>query len=101
MPSPPGYVRDYKQERKTELARGGRIKHTLRLRARRLAVKKGMVKPHDNKDLDHKTPLSKGGSNSPSNFRVESEHANRSFPRSSSGKLLVNKEETLPGHNKK
>lgn len=101
MPSSPGYVRDYKQERKTELARGGRKKHTLRLRARRLAMKMGLVKPHDGKDLDHKTPLSKGGSNDASNFRVESQHANRSFPRDSSGKLKVNHEETTPGHNKK
>jgi hypothetical protein len=87
MPSAPGYVRDYKQERKTELARGGRKKHTLRLRARRLAVKMGMVRPHDNKDLDHETPLSQGGSNAPSNFDVESKHANRSFPRTKTGAI--------------
>ena len=49
MPSSPGYVRDYQQERKTELARGGRKKHTLRLRARRMLMKKGMVHPHDGK----------------------------------------------------
>ena len=101
MPSPPGYKRDYAQERKTELARGGRRKNILRLRARRLAIKKGMVKRNDGKDLDHKVPLSKGGTNDASNFRVESQHANRSFPRDSSGKLKVNHEETLPGHNKK
>jgi hypothetical protein len=87
MPSAPGYVRDYKQERKTELARGGRKKHTLRLRARRLAVKMGMVKPHDGKDLDHEKPLSQGGTNAPSNFDVESKHANRSFPRTSKGAI--------------
>jgi hypothetical protein len=87
MPSSPGYVRDYKQERKTELARGGRKKHTLRLRARRLAVKMGMVKPHDGKDLDHETPLSQGGGNDPSNFDVESQHANRSFPRTKTGAI--------------
>jgi hypothetical protein len=101
MPSAPGYVRDYTQERKTELSRGGRKKHTLRLRARRLAVKMGMVHPHDGKDLDHKTPLSKGGGNSAANFRVESQHANRSFPRDSGGNLIANHEETKPGHNKK
>jgi hypothetical protein len=101
MPSAPGYVRNYAEERKDQLARGDRKKHTLRLRARRLAVKMGMVKPHDNKDLDHKEPLSKGGSNTPSNFRVESEHANRSFPRTATGALVVNREKTKPGHNKK
>lgn len=101
MPSPPGYKRDYAQERKTSLARGERKKHTLRLRARRMAVKTGLVKPHDGKDLDHKTPLSKGGGNEASNFRVESPHANRSFPRASSGALIANHEETKPGHDKK
>ena len=101
MPSSPNYKRDYQQEYKTMLARGDRKKHTLRLRARRVAVKRGLVKPHDGKDLDHRTPLSKGGSNDTSNFRVESQHANRSFPRASSGALLVNREETKPGHDKK
>jgi hypothetical protein len=91
MPSSPNYVRDYKQERKTSLARGERADHTERLRARRKAMKMGMVKPHDGKDLDHRTPISKGGTNATSNFRVESKHANRSFPRTSSGALKVNR----------
>lgn len=88
MPSSPSYVRDYQQERKTELARGGRRKNILRLRARRLAIKKGLVKRNDGKDLDHKIPLGQGGTNDPSNYRIESEHANRSFPRTPSGKMV-------------
>lgn len=80
--------RNYKEEYKDMLARpGARTAHTLRLRARRIAVKKGMVKPHDHKDLDHKDPLSQGGSNNPSNFRVQSIHANRSYPRTSTGAI--------------
>ena len=90
MPSPKGYVRDYKEEEKTASARGENKDNALRHRARRLAVKKGMVKPHDGKDVDHKQPLSKGGSNTPANFRVESEHDNRSFPRSKTGALVAN-----------
>lgn len=90
MPSAPGYVRDYKQERKTAIKRGEMKGHTARLKARRLAVKMGMVKPHDNKDLDHKQALSKGGSNTPSNFRVASEHDNRSFPRNKRGAMIRN-----------
>jgi hypothetical protein len=89
MPSAPGYKRDYQQEHKTMLARGDRDKHTQRLRARRLAVRKGMVKPHDGKDLDHKTPLSKGGAPlAIKNLRVQSQRNNRSFKRTSSGAMV-------------
>jgi hypothetical protein len=86
MPSSPNYKRDYEQERKTFLARPGANKNNiLRKRARRLALKKGMVKP--GQDLDHKQPLSKGGSNTPSNFRATSPSANRSYPRNSDGSI--------------
>lgn len=86
MPSSPDYVRDYKQETKTSKARGERdVGHgspnAERSQARRAAIKMGMVKRNDGKDLDHTKPLVKGGSNKPSNWRVRSPHANRSFPR--------------------
>lgn len=84
MPSSPGYVRDYKQERKTAIKRGEQGPHSenaVRLKARRGAIKLGMVKRNDGKDIDHRKPLVKNGSNKPSNWRVRSEHANRSFPR--------------------
>lgn len=93
MPSSPSYHRDYKEERKTALARGEakgpKSGHTLRLRARRIEMKKGLVHPHDGKDVDHKTPISKGGGNAKdgSNFRVESVHANRSYKRTHSGAI--------------
>lgn len=99
MPSSPGYVRDLKQEYKTGKARGDVHASMLRKRARRLMLKKGLVKP--GQDVDHKTALGKGGSNTQSNFRVESEHANRSFPRNPDGSMKVNHEATTPGHNKK
>ena len=99
MPSSPNYVRDLKQEYKTAKARGDVRKSMLRKRARRMMLKKGLVKP--GQDVDHVTPLSKGGANSPANFRVESEHANRSFPRNPDGSMKVNHEATRPGHNKK
>ena len=93
MPSSKNYVRDYAQERKTAESRGetgqGRdSEDATRHRARRKALKLGMVKP--GQDLDHKTPLSKGGTNAVSNFRAESPHDNRSFPRDSSGALVAN-----------
>ena len=93
MPSSPGYVRDLDQEYATAKARGDAgtghdSKTAVRERARRKALKLGMVKP--GQDLDHKKPLSHGGSNAPSNFRAESPHENRSFPRRSDGSMLAN-----------
>ena len=44
-------------------------------KARRMMMKAGKVHKGDGKDVDHKTPLSKGGGNSPSNLRVRSQHA--------------------------
>lgn len=48
-----------------------------RNKARREAIKDGRVKKGDGKELDHKTPLSKGGSRSTSNTRVTTRKANR------------------------
>jgi hypothetical protein len=87
MPSAPGYKRDMKQERATQLARGEGEDNRKRKQARRVATKLGMVKPKDGKDLDHKIPLSKNGSNTPANFRVQTPHQNRSFARTSSGAI--------------
>ena len=49
--------------------------------ARRELMKEGLVRKGDNKDVDHKRPLVKGGGNSRGNLRVLSEHDNRSFRR--------------------
>lgn len=94
MPSSPGYVRNLAEEYKTAKARGDDgtghdSKNAERHRARRKALKLGLVKP--GQDLDHKKPLSKGGSPlATSNFRAESPHANRSFPRRSDGSMIAN-----------
>ena len=90
MPSSPGYVRNYKQEDKTardrgEVGTGSESGNAERHRARRKALKLGMVKKGE--DLDHKTPLSQGGSNGKSNWRARSPHANRSFPRNPDGSM--------------
>ena len=45
--------------------------------ARRKMEKAGRVRKGDGKEVDHKKPLSKGGSNSPRNLRVTSRRANR------------------------
>ena len=90
MPSSPGYVRNIPQEMATAKARGEQStghdsEEAKRMRARRAALKRGMVKP--GQDLDHKKPLSKGGANTLKNVRAESPHKNRSFPRNSDGSM--------------
>ena len=52
-------------------------KRTARNAARAAMVKAGKVSKGDGKDVGHKTPLSKGGSNSRSNLRVQSRTKNR------------------------
>lgn len=55
--------------------------------ARRELMKEGLVRKGDGKDVDHKVPLSKGGTNSRSNLRVSDASSNRSFSRNSDGSL--------------
>ena len=55
--------------------------------ARREMEKAGKVHKGDGKDVDHKTPLAKGGSNDKSNLRVKSKSDNRSFKRTSGAKM--------------
>lgn len=50
-------------------------------------MKEGKVRKGDGKDVDHKKPLAKGGSNSRSNLRVRSASANRSFARTKGAKM--------------
>jgi hypothetical protein len=99
MPSSKNYRRNYSQEYKTAKARGEEdAGHNgvaaIRHRDRRLATKLGMVKPGDRKDLDHAHPLSKGGKEGRTNWRVESPHDNRSFPRRSDGSMIANHPKT-------
>lgn len=56
-------------------------KRSMRNKARREMEKKGLVHKGDGKDVDHKTPLVKGGGNGKGNLRVVSASDNRSFPR--------------------
>lgn len=93
MPSSEGYSRNYKQEYKTQKARGesgtgSNSDNAKRKRLRRKALKMGMVKK--GQDLDHKKPLSKGGSNTLKNARAVSPHENRSFPRNKDGSMKNN-----------
>jgi 5-methylcytosine-specific restriction endonuclease McrA len=79
--------RDYSQQRQynaTPAATSKRVKNNA---ARSEAIKAGKAKVGDGKDVDHKTPLSKGGSNSSSNLRVVDKSVNRSFSRNSDSTL--------------
>jgi 5-methylcytosine-specific restriction endonuclease McrA len=71
-------ARDYKQEYADYHAKPEQIKNrAARNHARLEATKAGSVKKGDGKEVDHKVPLSKGGSNAKSNTRVVSRETNR------------------------
>ena len=73
--------RPYKHEYKMQQERGENPARAKRAAARRAMDAKGVNRK--GKDIDHTIPLSKGGSNSPSNLRLKSPSANRSFSRNS------------------
>lgn len=59
-----------------------------RQKARREMDSKGIDRK--GKDIDHKRPLSKGGTNASSNLRLVSPSTNRSFTRNSDGSVKSN-----------
>lgn len=87
MPSAPGYKRDHKRERETARARGELALNAPRKQARRDLEKEGLVKPFDNRDVDHVKPLSKGGGTGRSNLKAVSAAKNRSFKRKPDGSI--------------
>lgn len=88
MPYQKNGKRDYKLEydlyHSRPEQRKNRSKRTL---ARNDALAEGRVQRGDGKDLDHRVPLSKGGSNSRGNTRVTSASENRSFSRNADGSM--------------
>ena len=85
MPSSKNYVRNYKQEAATEspARKEDRRKREV---ARRAYIKASGAIP-SGFDVDHIHPLSKGGSNKPSNTQLQKSSANRSYPRTKAGKM--------------
>jgi len=67
-----------KQQRKYNSSAKAKKDRVKRNTARRRAIKKGIVKKGDGKDIDHKKPLRSGGGNTKGNTRVRSKSANRS-----------------------
>jgi hypothetical protein len=68
-----------------------RERNNARKRARYDLEKRGVVSKGDGKDIDHKIPLSKGGTNRKSNLKLESASSNRSFTRNSNHTVKINK----------
>ena len=88
MPSSPNYKRDYRQEYdsyqgKPEIKK----RRAQQNKARRMLEREGVVSKGDGKDVDHKKPLSKGGTTTRSNLRVKSASANRSYKRKADGSM--------------
>ena len=80
--------RPYKKEYEQQVARN---EHPLRMdrqEARRAIDAKGINRV--GKDIDHKKPLSKGGTNSASNLRLVKPATNRSFARNSNHTVRTN-----------
>ena len=62
-------------------------KRAERNQARAIMEKEGLVHKGDGKDVDHKKPLSKGGTTTRSNLKVKSATANRSYARTTKGAM--------------
>jgi hypothetical protein len=62
-------------------------KRAQRNKARRILEREGVVHKGDGKDVDHKTPLSKGGTTVRSNLRPKPASANRSYKRNADGSM--------------
>lgn len=74
------YRREYDSYQGTAEQKKNRAKRNA---ARREMIKDGRASKGDGMDVDHKKPLSKGGSNGKSNLRVVDGNANKSFSRNS------------------
>jgi hypothetical protein len=83
----PRNPRRYDLERKYDGKPEVKEKRAARNRARRKLENEGKVQVGDGKDVDHKTPLSKGGGNGRSNLRVKDASENRSYPRTRSARM--------------
>ena len=88
MPYMKNGKRDYKRENELYNSKPEQIKNrTARTTARRQANAAGTTHKGDGTNLDHRVPLSKGGSTAKSNLRVVSEGTNKSFARNKDGSI--------------
>lgn len=88
MPYMTNGKRDYKKEVKNYTSKPEvKQKRAEQNAARREMSKAGLVHKGDGKDVDHRIPLSRGGSTERSNLRVVPASTNRSFARNADGSL--------------
>jgi len=81
-------MRDYKKEYQDYHAKPEQISNRAqRNKARGMLEKEGVVHKGDGKDVDHKRPLSKGGTTTRKNLVAKPAAANRSFKRTSTGAM--------------
>lgn len=74
--------RDYRSEYDKYQGKPEQIANRAKRNAARAAMeKKGLVRKGDGKDVDHKTPIAKGGGNGAGNLRAVPASKNRSFAR--------------------
>jgi HNH endonuclease. len=82
-------ARDYKRENANYKSKPEQIAARVeRNKARRMMMEAGKVRKGDGKQVDHITPLSKGGKTVMSNLRVVTAAANDSFKRNSKRQLV-------------
>lgn len=74
--------RDYKKEYANYQGKPEQIENRAKRNAARAAMEKmGLVRKGDGKDVDHRTPIAKGGGNGSGNLRAVPKSQNRSFAR--------------------
>ena len=78
------YAQEYANYDGTEMVKKKRAQ---RNKARRMLEREGIVHKGDGMDVDHKKPLSKGGTTTRSNLRAEPASKNRSYKRTSKGAI--------------
>jgi len=81
------YKREYESYQGTDEQKKNRAKRNA---ARRKLAREGKVSKGDGKDVDHKTPISKGGGNGKSNLRVVAGDKNKSFSRNADRSVKKN-----------
>ena len=80
--------RDYKAEYKNyDGTEAVKKKRAQRNKARRMLEREGVVHKGDGKDVDHKKPLSKGGTTTRSNLKAVPASKNHSYKRKADGSI--------------